>query len=215
MLPSTSKVVAHKNIDAFYRLAYDGTKYISILLCYFSFSFMAMGPDLISLYVGEDYLILIPWFNLWLLCNLGRHNQAISSLILAGSKIRAITYNTITASMVGLLVTWLLIPYYQVGGTVIGFVVYDVIQLGFYYMYYWPRKMNIRSSKVLFYSHGPYVLLGAIVYFICKAIPNIDNHWMNLIVMGGVFTVIYIVGVLLLLNENDKKFIMSIVTKKK
>lgn len=215
LLPSTSKVVAQKNMNAYYRVAYDGTKYISILLCFLSFSFMAVGPDMLTLYVGEEYLVLIPWFNLWLLCNLGTHNQAISSLILAGSDIRAITYNTIVASLVGLFVTWFLIPYYKVGGTVLGFVVYLIIQYGFYYLYYWPKKMKINSSKVLFYSFGPYVLLGTLAYFICKLIPIFGNNWLNLMVTGIAFFIVYATGILLLSNKNDRKFIMSIITREK
>jgi O-antigen/teichoic acid export membrane protein len=175
---------------------------------------MAIGRDILTLYVGKSYLVLIPWFNLWLICNLGTHNQAISSLILAGSKIRAITYNTIIASLVGLGVTWLLIPYYEVGGTVLGFVAYEIVQLGFYYFYYWPRKMNVNSFKVLYYSFGPYVLLGAIAYVICNMLPDIGNHWVNLLLTGGVFTVIYSIGVLLLSNKNDKQFVMGIIKKK-
>jgi O-antigen/teichoic acid export membrane protein len=215
LLPSTSKVVAQKNMNAYYRVAYDGTKYISILLCFLTFSFMAMGPEMLTLYVGEEYLVLIPWFNIWLLCNLGTHNQAISSLVLAGSKIRAITYNTIAASMVGLGVTWALIPYYQVGGTVLGFVAYEFIQLGFYYFYYWPRKMQISSSRVMFYSLGPYVLLGTLAFFVCKLLPSLDNHWMNLVFIGGVFSFIYLAGVLILSNKNDRQFVMGIINKKR
>jgi len=213
LLPSTSKVVAQKNMNAYYRVAYDGTKYISLLLCFLTFSFMAMGSDMLTLYVGEEYLVLIPWFNIWLLCNLGTHNQAISSLILASSNIRAITYNTIAASLVGLAVTWFTIPYYQVGGTVLGFVAYEIIQLSFYYLYYWPKKMSINSLKVLFYSYGPYVLLGTAAYLVCKLLPCMENHWVNLVLIGGVFSIVYFAGALLLLNENDKKFVMGIVKK--
>lgn len=215
LLPSTSKVVAQKNMDAYYKVAYDGTKYISILLCFLSFSFMAMGPDMITLYVGEEYLVLIPWFNLWLICNLGTHNQAISSLILAGSNIRAITYNTIAASLVGLAVTWFLIPYYQVGGTVLGFVAYLLIQYVFYYFYYWPRKMNIKSAKLFFYSFGPYALLGTVAYLICRLLPRLDNNWGNLLLAGGVFSIMYFVGVLLLSTSNDRKFVAGIIKRKK
>ena len=215
LLPSTSKVVAQNNMDAYYKVAYDGTKYISILLCFLTFSFMAMGSDILILYVGEQYLALIPWFNVWLLCNLCTHNQAISSLILAGSNIRAITYNTIAASIIGLIATWLLIPRYQVGGTVLGFVAYLIIQLGFYYLYYWPRKMNINSLRVLFYSFGPYVILGVIAYYMCMILPNTENHWINLLLLEGAFTLVYMSGVLLLSNKNDRRFLERLIVKKK
>lgn len=215
LLPSTSKVLAQNNMDAYYKVAYDGTKYISILLCFLSFSFMAIGSDILTLYVGEQYLVLIPWFNIWLLCNLCTHNQAISSLILASNNIRAITYSSIAASIIGLIVTWISIPYYQVGGTVLGFVAYLFIQLSFYYLYYWPRKMNISSVKVLCYSFGPYVLLGTIAYYICKMLPDMGNNWINLLMMGSAFTIMYMVGVLLLSNKKDKEFVMNIIKKKK
>lgn len=74
--------------------------------------------------------------------------------------------------------------------------------------------MNISSVKVLCYSFGPYVLLGMIAYFICNMFPKIENHWINLLLTGGVFTVIYSIGVLLLSNKNDKQFVMGIIKKK-
>ena len=160
LLPSTSKVVAEHNTDAYNRMAYDGTKYISMLICFFCFAMMTVGSEVLTLYVGRDYLYLIPWFNVWLLCTLGTHNQAISSLILAGSDIRAISYSSAVASVAGLAVSWYLIPGKQIGGVVIGFVVYTMIQMLFYYLYYWRRKMNINSRRVFFYSFLPYVLSG-------------------------------------------------------
>lgn len=215
LLPSTSKAVAQHNMAAYYRVAYDGTKYISILLCFFSFLMMAEGQDLITLYVGKDYLILIPWFNLWLLCNLSSHNQAISSLILAGSDIRAISYNSAIASVIGLIASWLLIPYYQVGGVIIAFVIYLIIQMTFYYLYYWPKKMQINSFRVLYYSFGPYLLLGTIIYFICEYIPRFSNSWYNLFYIGSVFSGMYILGLLLLINKTDKEFFLVNLLRKK
>lgn len=142
LLPSTSKVVANHDKKAYYRMAYDGTKYISILICFCCFGMMSVGAEVLTLYVGESYLYLIPWLNLWLLCTLGTHNQAISSLILAGSDIRAISYNSAIASIIGLISAWFLIPYYQIGGVCIAFAIYMIIQLLFYYIYYWPCKMK-------------------------------------------------------------------------
>ena len=148
LLPSTSKVIANHNKEAFYKVAYDGTKYISILICFCCFGMMSVGTEVLTLYVGKSYLYLIPWFNLWLLCTLGTHNQAISSLILAGDDIRAISYSSIVASVVGLILSWVLIPKYQIGGVCIAFAVYVIIQLLFYYCYYWPFKMGINSWVV-------------------------------------------------------------------
>ena len=55
LLPSTAKVLARKDKQAYYRVAYDGTKYISIILCFCTFGMMMVGTDALSLYVGEKY----------------------------------------------------------------------------------------------------------------------------------------------------------------
>ena len=214
LLPSTSKLVAKHDMKAYYQIAYDGTKYISILLCFCTFGMMTVGAEVLTLYVGEDYLYLIPWFNLWLICNLVTHNQAISSLILAGSDIRALSYNAIFASMVGLIITWISIPYYQVGGTVIGFAVYGLIQMLFYYLYYWPKVMKINSLKVLYYSFGPYLIIGLIIYFVSTYFPNFRNDWMNFLIHGVLFTLLFMILSLSTLNKTDKMFFRKIIFKR-
>lgn len=213
LLPSTAKVVANHDKASYYRVAYDGTRYISILMCFCCFGMMAVGPEVLTLYVGKSYLYLIPWFNLWLLCTLGTHNQAISSLILAGDDIRAISYSSIVASVAGLILSWILIPQYQIGGVCIAFAVYCVIQLLFYYCYYWPIKMKINSLTVLFKCFLPFALLGAIIY-IC-----LDNLVLSLtplygfLLKGTIFSVLYILVSLCIINKHDKHFIWGILRK--
>lgn len=207
LLPSTSKIVAQENKKAYYRVAYDGTKYISILICFCCFGMMSVGPEVLTLYVGESYLYLIPWFNLWLLCTLGTHNQAISSLILAGSDIRAITYSSIAASVIGLIAAWLLIPLYNIGGVCIAFVLYMVIQIGFYYLYYWPKKMNINSCTVFLKCFIPYVAAGVAIYYIVSIIPLVYDTFVTFLVKGVLFTIVYMIFTFATLNKGDRAFI--------
>lgn len=214
LLPSTSKVIANHDKEAYYKVAYDGTKYISILICFCCFGMMSVGTEVLTLYVGKSYLYLIPWFNLWLLCTLGTHNQAISSLILAGDDIRAISYSSIVASIVGLILSWILIPQYQIGGVCIAFAVYCIIQLIFYYCYYWPIKMKINSWKVLFKCFLPYAFSGAILCGLLHGI-NLNVPLLVLfIVKGFLFFFLYVVMSYCLLNKSDKVFLSKILMKK-
>lgn len=215
LLPSASKAVAQHNKDAYYRIAYDGTKYITIVLCFCAFGMMTVGYEVIKLYVGNSFLYLVPWLNLWLLCTLGVHNQAISSLILSGTDIRAITYNTVAASVIGLLLSWFLIPYYQIGGVVIAFIAYLLVQLVFYYIYYWPMKMAINSKKIFFYSFLPYVILGIILYFTINFLISFKASALVLFLLkGSTFTILFIVFTFLLLNKQDKTYLMSLIHRR-
>ncbi|HOU67513.1 MAG TPA: oligosaccharide flippase family protein [Paludibacteraceae bacterium] len=212
LLPSAAKVVATHNKEAFYKIAYDGTKYITIVLCFCCFGMMTICSEVLELYVGKSFLYLIPWLHVWLVCTLGVHIQAISSLILSGSDIRTITYSTVVASITGLLISWFAIPYYQVGGVVMAFVVYQIVQLVFYYFYYWRVKMNISSWRVFSYSFIPYVILGAALYFIINQFVVFDaSNWILLFVKGILFSVIYLFFILFLLTDNDKMYFRSLI----
>lgn len=213
LLPTTSKVVAENNRTAYYNVAYEGTKYISIVVAFCCFGLMSVGPELLTLYVGKSYLYLVPVLNLWLLCSLGTHNQAISSLVLAGSKLKSIAISSAVASVVGLTSAWLLIPYYGVGGTVGAFVFYLMIQLGFYYLYYWPKKMQINSWRVFYYSFGPAVGIGGVAYYVTRHIPIDLSVWPKFFVNGIIFMMIFGVLSLIMLNRKDKAFFMKILTK--
>lgn len=215
LLPSTSKIVAEHNEKLYYKVAYDGTKYISIMICFCCFGMMAVNKEVITLYVGRSYLYLLPWFNLWLLCTLGTHNQAISSLILAGDDIRAISYSSVIASVVGLVLSWVLIPYYQIGGVCLAFAVYMIIQMLFYYFYYWPVKMEISSLKIFTQSFFPYVIVGFLACLIAgRCRYFLANIALLLFVKGLVFSFLFFAMCYFLLTKNDIYFIKSILKKK-
>lgn len=215
LLPSTAKVVANHDKDSYYRVAYDGTKYISILICFCCFGMMSVGPEVLTLYVGKSYLYLIPWFNLWLLCTLGTHNQAISSLILAGNDIRAISYSSIVASVTGLVLSWILIPKYQIGGVCIAFAVYCIIQLLFFYCYYWPVKMKISSLKVLFKCFLPFSVIGGVLYGILHNVDFSENSLVLFLFKGIVFMLLFGGLTWLVLNKGDRKFVCNILKRKR
>lgn len=213
LLPSTAKVVANHDKEAYYKVAYDGTKYISILICFCCFGMMSVGAEVLTLYVGKSYLYLIPWFNLWLLCTLGTHNQAISSLILAGDDIRAISFSSILASVVGLILSWLLIPKYQIGGVCIAFAVYMLIQMLFYYCYYWPVKMKINSMRVFSKCLIPYTILGASLYVLLSFVDLRVPTLVTFIIKGVLFLVLYGVMTYLFLNRTDRLFLSKIIKR--
>ena len=217
ILPSASKVVALGDKMAQDRIAYDGTKYISIILCFCSFGMMSVSKEMLQIYVGSEYLYLDSWLIVWLLIILLSHNQAVSSLILSGSDIRPITYSTTVASIVGLLLCWFLIPSWGVGGTVIGFGVYNLIQILFYYLYYWP-KMNIDSFRVFKSSFIPGVATGAIamlsVKYGAEYVLWFNNGWIEFFTEGTAFTLLYVMMVyFFVLNKSDKVFFLKLIKR--
>lgn len=215
LLPSASKAISQNNKEAFNKVAYNGTLYVSIVLSFCAFGMMSVSKEVITLYVGESYLYLIPWFNIWLVCTLGVHNQAISSLILAGSDISSITKNTCFASVLGLIVSWFLIPYYQIGGVIIAFIIYLAIQYIFYYFYYWPKKMKINSKKVFLKSFLPPVLVGLIIsFFINEFFKTSENAFISFLIKGIAFSIVFFILINIIIGKEERKRIYGLIIRK-
>lgn len=213
-LPWASKAVATHNQEAEDKIAYRGTKYVTIILVLCCFGMISISKDVLSLYVGESYLYLTGWLVLWLLTTLMGHNQAISSLILAGAGIRAITYNTAISAVIGLAVCWFTIPYWHIGGTIVGYGVYGLCQIVFYYIYYWPRKMGIDSKQVFTNSFLPFAVTGALLATALFYVELPVNHLMSLLAKGMSFLLVYLIATWMLMAKEDKTFILSLVKKK-
>jgi len=214
LLPSASKVVAKHDKEAQDRIAYQGTRFISIAVCFCCFGMMSVAPEMINVYVGKEYLYLTFWLDLWLLSTLGSHNQAISSLILAGADIRALTYSSIFSSVLGLSVCWFLIPIYDVGGTVIGYLFYCVSQLIFYYFYYWPKVMKIDSFRVFTSSFIPFVMIGCLLCLGLRFLPLTMNKWLLLVIKGFLFVLAFCGLTYYALNTEDKQFVGGLLNRK-
>ena len=211
LLPTVSRVASTNNSESIHKVAYDGTKYLSIIICFCVFGLININKELITLYVGEDYLYLSNWLILWLFFTLGSHNTCISSLIFAGSNINMVAVWSAISSILGLVLSWLLIPVYQVGGVVIAYCAYIISQALFYYLYYWRVVLKLSSFKVFRYSFIPYVLMGVLAVAIVSFIPSLTNNtWYIVCTKSFIFSVIFIIMVLLSLNKTDYSFLKSI-----
>ena len=71
--------------------------------------------------------------------------------------------------------------------------------------------MNISSFKVLYYSFGPYLLIGTAGYIISLFLPRFNNHLVNLFFLGGIFAVVYLGVSTLLSTKEDKDFVTRLV----
>ena len=214
LLPSTSRAVARDDRGAYEAVAYRGTKYLSFVCCFCAFGLMTISKDLLVLYVGEEYLHLAIWLLVLCFISVSNHILCISSLILSGINIRPLSRMVIISSVSGLVVAWLLIPRFGVGGVVIANIVYEVLQMGFYYLYYIPSTMKLSSIRV-FMSFLPSFILGAVLFAILFFMPHSSNNLANIFLYGGAFALIFIVSSWLILGETDREFVKEMLNSYK
>lgn len=214
MLPSSSKVVANNDKKAFDLIAYNGTKYIMIFLGFCVFGMIAIDKDLLTIYVGDSFLYLIPCLNLILLALLSRHMNAIASLILGGNDLKPIVRMTALSAIVALLVSWLFIPSYGVLAVAFSTICFEMLQALFYYLYYFPKVMNIRSGYIFITIFIPVTLIGAACYFLTSLIPSASSLWLNVIVKGCAFALMYALIMVFYVNNEDKAFFLRMLKRK-
>lgn len=214
LLPASSRIVATGDQEAFDRVAYKGTHFITMVLCFCAFGLMTVDRDLVMVYVGKDFMHIIPWLNIWLLLTITGNVSCISSLILGGSDVKPLAYSSAVASIVATIASWFAVPYFQAGGVVIGMIVYNAIQQLFYYTYYWRKSLKIDTWKIFIKTDVPFLLIGGLTMIGISYLPHFDNHWINIFVFGCLFAVIYLGITYLFLDDDDTRYILKLIRRK-
>lgn len=215
LLPSSTRIVAKGDKSSYYRVAYQGTHYITIILCFCAFGLITVDKDLLMIYVGKDFLHLVPWLNIWLFLTITSNGSCISSLILGGSNIKPLTYSSAVASVSAIAATWFAVPHFGAGGVVFGMIVYNLIQQVFYYTYYWRVILKIDTWKIFVKTDLPFITLGGGLAFILKNIPHFSNDWINVFFFGITFAILYLIGTYFMTGKADKNFVLSLIKRKK
>jgi len=149
LLPKTSQAIQRNDRKTIEKIAYEGTKYTSILVAMLCFPIILNAKELLTLYVGEDYSHLSIWLSLWVFTlTLFLHNSPVSSLVLATGKTRMLVYSSAIACIISIIINAVLTQKFGVGSAVIGYLVYIIIQMSFYYFYFNTKVLGLNSVKI-------------------------------------------------------------------
>jgi O-antigen/teichoic acid export membrane protein len=219
LLPMATKAVALGNKPSRDKIAYQGTKYLTIFLSLVVFGFVLISRDLLCIYVGDKYAYLDMWLKLWVLTMLFSHNSAISSLVFAENRLMPVVIISAFSATTSLVIAWYLVPHYQVGGIILSYLYYCISQITFYYSYYYRKVLKLDVGHILLRSFfTPAALIGA-----CAAVAWYTISFLSLYSRTGrilstafVFTLCSSAVVFfVLLNADDKTFIKNLLTRRK
>jgi O-antigen/teichoic acid export membrane protein len=149
LLPKTSKILAKNDQKAKEKLVYVGTIYTSIIIGTICFPIMLCADELLTVYVGSDYVHLSKWLIIWCATIiLFVHSTPSTSVILATGKTKILVMSTAISCVISMLINAMLVPYVGVGSAVIGFCVYILIQMLFYYLYFYKKIIQLNPLKI-------------------------------------------------------------------
>ena len=165
-LPKTSEMVARGDLAEQHAFAYQWTTITTIFANILCFPFIVGGGDILSAYVGSDYVYLYKWLVVWMVCTLMQiHSTPANALILSYGKTRIMVYVSGFACLVSMIVNAVLAPSLSVGSAVIGYAIYIVVNFAAYYGYYNHKILRISNLKIIGAFVKPTVV-GTIACFI-------------------------------------------------
>lgn len=220
LLPSASKAYAEGNQQRIERMVFEATKYISVFLALVVFALILNADSLLALYMGPEYTDLSPWLSLWLLTVLlSMHNTPVASLVLSTGKTKFLVYSSAVACIVSLPVTILFAPGLQVGAAVVGYLVYMVLQIGFFYMYYIPRVLRLNGFRLFTGAFLPAVCGGVLALagsrFVAQWLPITSEYGM-IIACSAIFGLLYIPYIrMFVIKSSDIRELQKVLMKGK
>lgn len=212
-LPITSKAIQSNNRVTIEKIAYEGTRYTSILVAVLCFPVMLSARELLTLYIGSAYSHLAIWLALWIFTlTLYLHNSPVSSLVLSTGKTKMLVYSSAIACAVSIIINALLTNKYGVGSAVIGYLVYIIIQVSFYYLYFNSSVLGLKSMRV-FKSFIIPTGLGFVAFIGAQLLKiEMSSLLLQLIVKTVVWGVFYLL-MLILFRVVDIRKISEVLLK--
>ncbi len=197
-LPKASKLILETEPSKLTSFAYKATTYSSIICVVLCVPLILSVKELILIYVGPDYLHLMPWLSLWIiaiLCSL--HNSPIASLVLATGKTKMLVYSSGIACVISLAVNAFYCSELGAGSAVLGYAIYVLIQMSFYYLYFNTAVLKLQSWKV-FKSFIVPAAIGIIVAVIVGLMNFQFSNLLFLIVIKSALWMVLFLSMLVL-----------------
>ncbi|MBK1439494.1 oligosaccharide flippase family protein [Parapedobacter sp. ISTM3] len=195
LLPSASKAYAEGNQERIARMIFEATKYISVFLGFMVFVLILNAEDILLLYMGEGYGHLSIWLSIWLLTVLlSMHNTPVASLVLSTGRTRFLVYSSAVACIVSLPITVIFAGTLQVGAAVVGYLVYMVLQIGFFYVYYIPKVLHLDGRRLFARAFLPAAIGGGLALLVSQYITTklvFPDGYGTVIANTIIFTLVY------------------------
>lgn len=192
LLPKTSQAIQRNDRKAIEKMAYEGTRYTSILVALLCFPIILNSSELLTLYVGESYSHLNIWLSLWVFTlTLFLHSSPVASLVLATGRTRMLVYSSAIACIVSIIINALLTNQYGIGSAVIGYLIYTIIQMSFYYLHINSKILKINSLRIFKSFLVPTLLAGISFLFVHLMKINSNAIILSIIMKSTVWLIFY------------------------
>ena len=216
LLPILTKMQVQNETEGVQAIMRTGTKYMTVFLSGLIFAIIISAQELLTVYVGEQFIHLTKWLVLWLLTLLLSCRNVMTALVFTEKKVGSVAIMGAVSMMAALICYGLLTPYWGVGGVVFGYIVHEIIHMLFYYVYFMPRRFNINTWRVFVCSVLPsWMLMGLSAGLVYMVFRWVDDTWLAILVKSFTYGLFFVsIAWFVIFDKNDKKLLKSLIVNK-
>ncbi len=149
LLPRAAEVITKKDQSGLDNIAYNGTVITTILANILCVPFVLCSKEIISVYIGSQYIYLSKWMIIWSLTILIQiHTTPCNSLILAKGKTLFLVVTTAIACIISICINALLCNKIGVGSAVLGYFIYVLIVISANYLFFYSKLLGLNRVKL-------------------------------------------------------------------
>lgn len=166
-LPKTTELVATKKQDEIAKFAYRWTLLTTIITSVLCIPFIIGAEEVLSAYVGSKYSYLSYWLILWVSITLVQmHCTPAYSLIMAKGKTKMLVYISGGGCFISLLFNAIYADTLGIGSAIIGYGIYVIINMFFYYVIYYNNILGISKLRIFLSFFYPIILACLAIYIV-------------------------------------------------
>ncbi len=219
-LPRVSEMIARGNQQDIEQFAYRWTTLTTILANALCIPFILCASDILSAYVGVEYVGLSKWLVIWCLTVLIQiHTTPCNALVIAYGRTKLLVITSAIACILSMMINIMLCSRYEVGSAIVGYFVYVLIVISLYYIIYYRRLLNLDRWKMFRCFIVP-TLLSLVVLAIVSLIPiriewfSILGERMQYICMCIIKSLLWLISYLVILYESHVINLKSFIKEK-
>jgi O-antigen/teichoic acid export membrane protein len=207
LLPAVSHAASVDDRDFIDKVMYLAPRYIWGIFALPLFGAIVCAPQLLSIYVGEEFSHLAVWLRIWLLAlSTQLHIAPISAVILGTGKVKLLVKYTYVSCVVSIIGAWLLCPKYGVGGAAFSTLIYFSLQGIFFYTIFIPKILNGDARRIFLKTYMPPLFCGVVMGGITYASLSVLHISSPIIYcLAAAVIGVFIYGILAYFTLFDKK----------
>lgn len=218
LLPILTKLRVTNDNIGIQTVMMQGTKYVTAFLTLLILALTISAPEILTLYVGDEYANLAGWLALWLLTFLLSHRNVMTALVFTEKRLTSVSVMGVSAMLAAIICYTFLVPILGIGGIVIGWSFHELIHTLFYYMFFLPRRFKINTKQVFIKSVFPsWLFLGFAACTIYKVISGLALSIGQSVLIKTIAIFMICISIIwkVIFCEKDRIFVKSLLIKNK